>query len=71
MDNWQGIEFGDLINVLSLCVGLQNLDLNEQQVQNVMKELRENQNSMLKAIIKQNEIIIEQDKEIIKLLRGK
>lgn len=64
MDNWQGIEFGDLINILSLCVGLQNLDLNKQQVEDVMKELKENQNSML-------ETIIEQNKEIIKLLRGK
>lgn len=64
MDNWQGIEFGDLINILSLCVGLQNLDLNKQQVQDVMKELRENQNSMLKTIIDQN-------KEIIEILRSK
>lgn len=64
MDNWQGIEFGDLLNILSLLIGLQNLELNRQQVDGVMKELRENQNSMLKTIIEQN-------KEIIEMLRSK
>lgn len=63
MNNSKGIEFADLLNILSLYVGLENLDLNQQQVDGVMRELRETQNSMLKTIIKQNE-------EIIKLLKG-
>lgn len=63
MDNGKGIEFADLLGILSLYVGLENLDLNQQQVDGVMRELRENQNSMLETIIKQNE-------EIIRLLKG-
>lgn len=62
MNNTTGIEFADLLGVLSLYVGLQNLDLNINQVDGVMKELRENQNSMLATIIAQNE-------EIIRLLK--
>lgn len=62
MNNTTGIEFADLLGVLSLYVGLQNLDLNINQVDGVMKELRENQNSMLATIIAQN-------KEIIRLLK--
>lgn len=62
MNNTTGIEFADLLGVLSLYVGLQNLDLNINQVDGVMRELRENQNSMLATIIAQN-------KEIIRLLK--
>ena len=64
MNNSKGIEFADLLGIISLYVGLENLDLNQQQVDGVMRELRENQNSMLETIIKQNE-------EIIKLLKEK
>ena len=71
MNNGKGIEFADFLGILSLYIGLKNLELNEQQVDGVMRELKENQNSMLKTIIEQNEIIIEQDKEIIELLRRK
>ena len=62
MDNSKGIEIADLLGVISLYIGLKNLDLNEQQVDGVMRELRENQNSMLETIIAQNE-------EIIRLLK--
>ena len=62
MNNTTGIEFADLLGVISLYVDLQNLDLNINQVDGVMKELRENQNSMLATIIAQNE-------EIIRLLK--
>lgn len=62
MNNTTGIEFADLLGILSLYVGLQNLDLNINQVDGVMKELRETQNSMLATIIAQNE-------EIIRLLK--
>lgn len=52
----------DIISILSFLVGLMNLDLNQQQVDGVMSELRDNQNSMLSTIIRQNE-------EIIRLLK--
>ena len=60
MDSGQG--FIDLVNILSLVVGLENLELNENQVNDLMAEMRNNQNSMLATIIEQNE-------EIIKLLK--
>ena len=62
-------EFLDIISFLSFIVGLQNLELNEQQIDGVMKEMRNTQDSMLKTIIDQNEIIINQNKDIIDLLR--
>ena len=54
--------FIDLVNILSLVVGLENLELNQNQVNDLMAEMRNNQNSMLATIIEQNE-------EIIKLLK--
>lgn len=62
MNNTTGIAFADLLGVISLYVGLQNLELNEQQADGVMRELKENQNAMLATIIEQNE-------EIIRLLK--
>ena len=64
MNNSAGIEFADLLGVLSLYVGLQNLELNQKQVDSVMKELQENQNTMLAKIIQQNEEIIKLLKEV-------
>lgn len=58
MNNITGIEFGDILNVLSVYLGMENLDLNMKQSKTLMRELRENQNSMLATIIKQNEVII-------------
>lgn len=59
MDN---LEFLDVLNILSFIVGLQNLELNKQQVDGIMSELKDTQNSMLSTIIEQNE-------EIIRLLK--
>ena len=58
MNNTTGIEFGDILNVLSVYLGMENLDLNMKQSKTLMRELREKQNSMLATIIKQNEVII-------------
>lgn len=57
-------EFGflDVLTILSFIVGLQNLELNKQQVDGIMSELKDTQNSMLSTIIEQN-------KEIIRLLK--
>jgi hypothetical protein len=59
MDN---LDFLDILTILSFVVGLQNLELNKKQVDGVMDELQNVQNSMLSTIIQQNE-------EIIKLLK--
>lgn len=61
---WWEWDFLDILTVLSFIVGLQNLELNQRQVDGIMDELRSNQNSMLATIIEQNE-------EIIRLLKGK
>lgn len=62
MDNFD-LDFLDVLTVLSFIIGLENLNLNKQQVDGIMDELRKNQNAMLATIIKQNE-------EIIELLKG-
>ena len=63
-------EFLDIITILSFVIGVQNLELNEKQVSNLEQHLAqqdliliEEQNAMLKTIIQQN-------KEIISLLKG-
>lgn len=61
---WWEWDFLDILTVLSFIVGLQNLELNQKQVDVIMDELRSNQNAMLATIIEQNE-------EIIRLLKGK
>lgn len=61
---WWEWNFLDILTVLSFIVGLQNLELNQKQVDGIMDELRSNQNAMLATIIEQNE-------EIIRLLKGK
>ena len=64
-------DFLDVISILSFIIGLQNLELNQRQVDGLMSEMRDNQNSMLHDIIKQNEVIIQQNKELLKLLKEK
>lgn len=64
-------DFLDVISILSFIIGLQNLELNQKQVDGLMSEMRDNQNSMLHDIIKQNEIIIQQNEELLKLLKEK
>lgn len=58
-------DFLDMITVLSFIVGLQNLELNNKQVDSLMGEMRDNQNTMLEKIIRQNEIIIAQNEELL------
>lgn len=54
----------DLIAFWSLDIGLQNLSLNKQQVDTLMSELKDNQDSLLKVIIEQNNRIINLLKEL-------
>ena len=63
--------FLDIINILSLAIGVENLELNTQQVENLDKHLAEQdtvlkreQNVMLEKIIEQNEEIIYLLKEL-------
>lgn len=61
---WWEWDFLDILTVLSFIIGLENLELNQKQVDGIMDELCSNQNAMLATIIEQNE-------EIIRLLKDK
>lgn len=58
-----GLNFIDLLSLLSFQIGLQNLALNKKQTDDLMDEMKDGQNSMLKKIIEQNEEIISLLKE--------
>lgn len=62
MDDYGNFDIIDIIGIMSFIVGLQNLELNKQQIDSLSKEMTDNQDNMLKTIIKQNE-------EIIRLLK--
>lgn len=61
-----GEEFSiiDFVSMLSFIVGIENLNLNKIQVNDIMREMQNNQNKMLSKIIEQNEQIIKMLKEI-------
>ena len=68
--------FLDLITILSFIIGLENLSLNEEQVNNLEDHLRsqdailkEEQNVMLDKTIQLLKKAIEQNEEIINLLK--
>ena len=70
------LSFIDIINILSFIIGVENLELNTQQVENLDKHLeeqdvilKEEQNVMLDKAIKQNEEIISLLKELIECTR--
>lgn len=61
-----GEEFSiiDFVSMLSFIIGIENLNLNKVQVNDIMREMQNNQNKMLSKIIEQNEQIIKMLKEI-------
>ena len=68
--------FLDIITILSFIIGLENLSLNEEQVNNLEDHLRsqdailkEEQNVMLDETIQLLKKAIEQNEEIINLLK--
>lgn len=61
----------NLINILDLLLNIQNLGLNEQQSKALFEEMSNNQDPMLKTIIQQNETLIEQNSELLRLLKQK
>lgn len=60
-ENWS---FLDIISILSFIIGLQNLELNEKQAKALDDHLKEQDNNQLALIIQQNEEIIKLLKEI-------
>ena len=62
--------FLDILTVLSFGVSLMNLTLNEQQVNNLDAHLKEQDDILRKEQNEMLEKIIEQNEEIIKLIKG-
>ena len=58
MTEQRNFEIMDFIAIWSLDIGLQNLELNKLQVDGIMREMTEKQDSLLHKIIEQNEHII-------------
>ena len=54
--------FIDCISILSFIVGLQNLELNQKQIDNLETHLSKQDNELLSKIIKQNDELINLDK---------
>lgn len=71
--NNNGIELLSLLlEFYQIYLAYENIDLNNEQIKMLMGEMRENQDKRLAEIIKQNEILIAQNREILELLkRGK
>ena len=63
MNFGEQLSFIDIVSILSFFIGLENLNLNKVQVNDIMQELQSNQNGMLSKIIEQNEQIIQMLKE--------
>lgn len=56
----------DIITILSFCIAIKNLEENEKQNKILSEKLDNQDNEYLKKIINQNELIIEQNKELLK-----
>lgn len=65
------LSFLDQLTILSFFVGLQNLELNEQQVNNLESHLKQQDGSFLEKIVKQNEELLDIGQKIIDLLKEK
>ena len=59
----QQLTFLDILSIGSFILAIKNLKLNNDQVNGLQKHLQDQDENLLKTIIKQNE-------EIIKLLKG-
>lgn len=67
-EQWGLIEW---ISFMSFIIGLENLDLNEKQMNDLETHLSKQDEELLSTIIKQNEYIIKQNEDIIKILEDK
>lgn len=63
----------DALNIFSSYLGILNYNMNLQQSTNddIIKELKMQDNTYLKRAVEQNELIIAQNEEIIRLLKEK
>ena len=63
----------DVLNIFSSYLGILNYNMNLQQSTNddIIKELKMQDNTYLKRAVEQNELIIAQNEEIIRLLKEK
>ena len=63
----------DALNIFSSYLGILNYDMNLKQSTNddILKELKMQDNIYLKRAVEQNELIIAQNEEIIRLLKEK
>ncbi len=59
MDNYGNLTFLDIITIMSFAIGIENMSLNKQQIHN-----KESDSAVLSTIL-------EQQKEILKLLKEK
>lgn len=59
-----------LLNIISLQIGLQNLELNEKQIQGLDSHLKKQDDILEKEQNEMLKTIIENQKEIINLLKG-
>lgn len=61
-----------LLTLLGTLLGILNYQENLKQISNddLLEELRHQDNNLFSTVIKQNELIIRQNREIIRMLRG-
>ena len=61
-----------LLTLLGTLLGILNYQENLKQTSNddLLEELRHQDNDLFSAVIKQNELIIRQNREMIRMLRG-
>lgn len=71
--NWEDgqLSFLDILTILSFIIGLENLELNQQQIDGLEAHLSQQDNDQLALIIKQNEELLEQNRQLINLLKEK
>lgn len=68
-NNGNGIDLLSLLlEFYQIYLAYENIDLNNEQIKMLMSEMRENQDKRLAEIKNQNEILIQQNREIIRLL---
>ena len=64
------LEFLDILTILSFIIGIENLELNIEQSNSLDKHLEQQDHILIEQQNKMLEKIIEQNEEIISLLKG-
>ena len=71
MNQSNNLEFLDILTILSFIIGIENLQLNIEQSNSLDKHLEQQDHILIEQQNKMLEKIIEQNEEIINLLKGK